>query len=552
MQHGDDKGMQRLFTGTIEKGGNSCGICCEFVPLESIKSYCNNGHSACEGCWVSHFKAIGPRQLRCIQKCTTFDMKRSMDIMDKIRFEPWITIKNFYDLYYQMDNPDHILCLCQNTLCNTPESVFMIEKGKMWTKCGHCNLAVCNMCQNIIHPNEPCSAPMLERHSIPANANRTIFVNDTRICLCCGARLTKISGCDKVKCSCGYTFCWGCYSPWWPSHMDQIHVKDSFLAVGDPLFVGLTSPLTFLHKDEVIPYYTNIALCLFNLGLKEENKNAVSAVIHLLFNIGGIESYSPFNTEISTLFDHPQNPSLIFISIFYVSVLIKLCYFAFSVSEPLVIDYEEMKKCITISLSKKGSHVLFLKERLELNLKRTESDVIQIIREMTAMQSFPSVGYLVKNIKETSLFQTPKGVPIMDPRYYRIFIETAPTSNRILSILTVIKKNMPSNIVPNLVTTAKPRFFKDKNDEKKIAEKKPEKSKRILEITEVVDVENKHPKVNTISPEFNANKLKTLKNTMMFNDLVERVSMMKDYPERMTALDTVIKEVDELKKYILK
>ena len=551
---GDNKGLRSIFTGAIKRG-NDCELCCESVSPESMKSYCSSGHFACNDCWISHFKAIGPRNLRCIQKCITFDVKKSTEIMDSIRYEPWITIKNFYDLYFQMNDPDHILCLCQNPICNTAESVFMIEKGSGWTQCGHCKLPVCNLCKQIAHHNQPCKTSHFESTLVSANLNRIIYVNDTRMCFCCGATLNKISGCDKVRCSCGYTFCWGCYSPWWESHMDQIHVKDDFLAVGDPLFIGPASPLTFLHKNEVVPYYTNILLCLFNLGISDENKGASLAVIHLLFNIGGIEFYFPFNTGISTLVNHSENPPIIFISIFYVSVLIKLCYFAMTISGPLTIDYDKLRKCITIALSKKESPpILFLKERLEQKVKRTENDVIEIIREMMAMKAFPGVEDSVKTNGAHSLIQAPKGMKIDEPRSYRIFTETHMNNQRVISVLK--RDAAKVHVDPEFARTGESRLLRyisrGINATEKPAEKPVEKPKRTLEVVEIID-KNKHQKLDPIASGLDANGLRAVKSGMLMKDVIERVCRLDDYEERMKDLNTVIKEVEELKKkFVLK
>ena len=90
------------------------------------------------------------------------------------------------------------------------------EPGQAFT-CPLCSMQLCAVCGTRWHPDETC-AQYKARIGVDTDADRSLEEylkehENVRPCPQCGEAVEKAFGCDKMKCRCGYRFCFVCFAP---------------------------------------------------------------------------------------------------------------------------------------------------------------------------------------------------------------------------------------------------------------------------------------------------------------------------------------------------
>ena len=109
-------------------------------------------------------------------------------------------IRNFYNT---LQNPS--LRLCPNEKCE--EGVLEIEEGEPKTKCSHCEEWFCCGCFFPVHEGR-------------CEDNEIRFFRSLQLKQCgkCKMMIERKSGCNHIKCVCGYEFCYVCCKGWSDEH----------------------------------------------------------------------------------------------------------------------------------------------------------------------------------------------------------------------------------------------------------------------------------------------------------------------------------------------
>ena len=88
------------------------------------------------------------------------------------------------------------------------------EDGLPKLLCPLCTKQSCIVCQSIpYHINQTCQEYQKQKQTLNSDEILNMkFLNslDVRYCMMCHHGITKSSGCNKMKCRCGYKFCFKC------------------------------------------------------------------------------------------------------------------------------------------------------------------------------------------------------------------------------------------------------------------------------------------------------------------------------------------------------
>eukprot|EP01001_Neometanema_parovale_P007024 NODE_3350_length_1236_cov_56.004492_g3179_i0.p1 GENE.NODE_3350_length_1236_cov_56.004492_g3179_i0~~NODE_3350_length_1236_cov_56.004492_g3179_i0.p1 ORF type:complete len:324 (+),score=33.34 NODE_3350_length_1236_cov_56.004492_g3179_i0:98-1069(+) len=187
-----------------------CVICCdEIAPGLGIVLGC--GHTFCKQCLqtMAHSDMEeGKTQLTCPSCSANIPPHELRDILG-------------HEESQRLDRR-----LLENTvvtdptlhLCSTPDCTYIIswageQDGPPQMFCPRCDRVKCLVCGlSPYHTGVSCEQAAKKSSTKEEEKATLDFIrkSNIRICKKCGIPLLKSSGCDKMKCRCGYKFCYSC------------------------------------------------------------------------------------------------------------------------------------------------------------------------------------------------------------------------------------------------------------------------------------------------------------------------------------------------------
>ena len=193
-----------------------CPICYSDVkPSETLQTQCC-GSTFCVTCINHHAKAIletGQVRIKCLgDTCDGFFTHKEIscscgtDMLDTV----------------SKRGIDHAVSIDPSLFnCPTPDCVNVISWAPDDNKIALFDCSMCRRCSCLAcgtspyHFHKSCEEHRLSvRTSEEEIRTREYFLkSNIRMCKKCGAGVVKSDGCDKMKCRCGYKFCYQCLTP---------------------------------------------------------------------------------------------------------------------------------------------------------------------------------------------------------------------------------------------------------------------------------------------------------------------------------------------------
>ena len=170
------------------------------------------GHRWCEDCLKGHIHAAmdaGAATVHCP------DMECDVDITQR-ELRAIIGTERFAQLdrrgLEQLVSIDSTLHLCQTPDCTYVISWSGDEPGVLPVlKCPLCSVERCLACGvSPYHTGNLCPEPGASGEAPTGLGDDLMSSMNIKPCPRCNTPLCKASGCDKMKCRCGYRFCWHC------------------------------------------------------------------------------------------------------------------------------------------------------------------------------------------------------------------------------------------------------------------------------------------------------------------------------------------------------
>jgi hypothetical protein len=107
-------------------------------------------------------------------------------------------------------------------LCASPDCPYVVSwagpaDGPPVLDCPVCHIRRCLICNTApFHEGRACPEPSADAaahaSAVASVPGEVVLPSNIKRCRRCGAGIVKDVGCDKVKCRCGYRFCWICLS----------------------------------------------------------------------------------------------------------------------------------------------------------------------------------------------------------------------------------------------------------------------------------------------------------------------------------------------------
>lgn len=90
--------------------------------------------------------------------------------------------------------------------------------------CGVCKTFICQNCKQIYHHGFTCEEWTIISNKPIQEIKSLEWINQmTKKCPRCFMAIEKNGGCDHIKCSCGYDFCFRCGEEYIPGHLRKYH-----------------------------------------------------------------------------------------------------------------------------------------------------------------------------------------------------------------------------------------------------------------------------------------------------------------------------------------
>ncbi len=190
----------------------SCNLCEEeYMEIDFVELECPNKHKICSSCFIKYMES----------KIHNGNADNITCVFCNYEISPAIIKKNapnsqWYDRYLELTlqqalRRDPNIRFCPNIKCTNVyimENTEAINPNRLLinVKCKECEITHCFYCAQI-HPGMTCEQ---KKKDLNNNGLESWFT-DTQVCPGCGARISKISGCDHIICrQCKTGFCFRC------------------------------------------------------------------------------------------------------------------------------------------------------------------------------------------------------------------------------------------------------------------------------------------------------------------------------------------------------
>ena len=126
----------------------------------------------------------------------------TVNLDSMISFLPEDLHSRYQDLVLEYATPNPIYCSNRSCGVFIPPSQ---AQGPDLIECSRCTTATCQHCRNRSHPGTDCPADVATQQ-----ARTLATAQGWKACPSCAHIVSKLEGCNHIRCRCGTEFCYGC------------------------------------------------------------------------------------------------------------------------------------------------------------------------------------------------------------------------------------------------------------------------------------------------------------------------------------------------------